>query len=57
MTRNLRHIELTDSRIEVKVKVKVKVKDKDNTCILVKVKRENNNADIGTKRVPQSLFN
>jgi hypothetical protein len=35
------------------------IKDKvaDKSCILVKISTENNNADIGTKRVPQSLFN
>ena len=49
MTRNLKHIELTDSWIKIKVK--------DKTCILVKIGTENNNADIGTKRVSQSLFN
>jgi hypothetical protein len=49
MTRNLKHIELTDSWIKIKVK--------DKTCLLVKIGTENNNADIGTKRVSQSLFN
>ena len=49
MTRNLRHLELTDSWIKEKVA--------DGTCVLVKVDSVNNNSDIGTKRVPQSLFN
>jgi hypothetical protein len=48
-TRNLKHSELTDNWIKIKVK--------DKTCILVKIGTVNNNADIGTKRVSQSLFN
>jgi hypothetical protein len=49
MTRNLKHIDTIDSWVKDKVA--------DKTCILVKISTENNNADIGTKRVPQSLFN
>ena len=49
MTRNLRHIDLTDSWIKEKVA--------DGTCVLVKVDSVNNNSDLGTKRVSQSLFN
>ena len=49
MTKNLRHIDLTDNWIKEKVK--------DGTCIIVKVDSVNNNSDIGTKRVGQSLFN
>ena len=49
MTRNLRHIDLTDSWI--------KEKGTDGTCVLVKVDSVNNKSDIGTKRVSQSLFN
>lgn len=49
MTRNPRHLELTDSWIKEKVA--------DGTCIVVKVDSVNNDSDIGTKHVPQSLFN
>jgi hypothetical protein len=49
MTHNLRHIDLTDSWIKAKVA--------DGTCVLVKVDSVNNNSDLGTKRVSQSLFN
>jgi hypothetical protein len=49
MTRNLRHLKLTDSWTKEKVA--------DGTCILVKVDSVNNNSDIGTRRGPQSLFN
>jgi hypothetical protein len=48
MTRNLRHLELTDSWIIVKFA--------DGMCVLVKVDSVNNKSDIGTKRVSQSLF-
>jgi hypothetical protein len=49
MTRGLRHLDLTESWIKEKVA--------DKTCILLKVESKNNNSDIGTKRVPLSLFN
>jgi hypothetical protein len=49
MTRNLRHLELSENWFKEKVA--------DKTCILVKVESRYNNSDIGTKRVPQSLFN
>ena len=49
MTCCLRHIDLTGSKIKEKVA--------DGTCVLVKVDSVNNNSDIGTKRVSQSLCN
>lgn len=49
MTKGLKHIELSDSWIKTKVA--------DKTCILVKIGTNDNNADIGTKRISQSLFN
>jgi hypothetical protein len=49
MTRNLRHLDLADSWIKSKVA--------DGSCLLIKVDSKNNNSDIGTKRVSQSLFN
>jgi hypothetical protein len=49
MTRNLRHLDLTENWFKEKVA--------DKTCILVKVESRFNNSDIGTKRVPLSLFN
>jgi hypothetical protein len=49
MTRNLKHIETIDGWVKDKVA--------DKSCMLVEISTENNNADIGTKRVPQSLFN
>ena len=48
MTRNLRHLELCTNWIKEKVKEKV--------CVLVKVASADNNSDIGTKRVPISIF-
>ena len=48
MTRNLRHLSLADAYAKEKVK--------DGTCIIVKVASENNNSDIGTKRVTQPIF-
>ena len=48
MTRNLRHLELTENFLEEKYA--------DGTCILIKVASGDNNADIGTKRVPRALF-
>jgi hypothetical protein len=49
MTRNLRHLDLTENWLKEKVA--------DKTCILVKVESRLNNSDIGTKRVAHSLFN
>lgn len=49
MTRNLRHLDLSENWFKEKVA--------DKTCVLVKVESRYNNSDIGTKRVPQSLFN
>ena len=48
LTRNLRHLELTENLL--------KEKYADGTCILVKVASSDNNAGIGTKRVPRALF-
>ena len=48
MTRNLRHLELTENFL--------KEKYADGTCILIKIASGDNNADIGTKRVPRTLF-
>jgi hypothetical protein len=48
MTRNLRHLEITENFL--------KEKYADGTCILIKVASGDNNADIGTKRVPRALF-
>jgi hypothetical protein len=44
ITRNLRHLELTDSSNS-----RIKEKVADGTCIPVKVVSVNNNSDIGTK--------
>jgi hypothetical protein len=49
ITRGLRHLELAHHYL--------KEKTTDGTCIVTKVKSENNNSDIGTKRVPLPLFN
>jgi hypothetical protein len=48
ITRNMRHIEL--------VLHFLKEKTTDGTCIVTKVRTEDNNSDIGTKRVPLPLF-
>jgi hypothetical protein len=48
ITRGMRHFELADHYIKEKVA--------DGTCIIVKIKLEDNNSDIGTKRVPLPLF-
>ena len=48
-TRNLRHLDLSESWLKEKVH--------DKTCVLKKVESRNNNSDIGTKRVPQYVFN
>ena len=49
ITRGLRHLDLGEAYF--------KEKTADKTCIIVKVASEDNNADIGTKRVPLPLFN
>ena len=49
MTRNLRHLDLTENWVKEKVA--------DGTCIIVKVKSCDNNSDIGTKRVSLPIFN
>ena len=49
ITRGLRHLSLAEYYL--------KEKSADGTCIVVKVKSEDNNSDIGTKRVPLPLFN
>lgn len=48
MTRNLRHLSLADTDAKNKVA--------NGTCSIVKVASENNNSDIGTKRVTQPIF-
>jgi hypothetical protein len=48
MTRNLRHLDLAESYIKEKVQ--------DGSCTVIKVKSEDNNSDIGTKRVTQPIF-
>ena len=48
MTRNLRHLSLTEAFAKEKVK--------DGTCIIVKVASADNNSDIGTKRVTLPIF-
>ena len=48
MTRNLRHLSLAQAYAKEKVQ--------DGTCIVVKVASEDNNSDIGTKRVTQPIF-
>ena len=48
-TRNLRHLDLSECWLKEKVH--------DKTCVLKKVESRNNNSDIGTKRVPQYVFN
>jgi hypothetical protein len=48
MTRNLRHLSLAEAYAKEKVQ--------DGTCIVVKVASEDNNSDIGTKRVTQPIF-
>lgn len=48
MTRNLRHLDITETWIKSKVL--------DGTCFLHKVPSADNNSDIGTKRVPLPIF-
>ena len=49
MTRNLRHLDLTENWVKEKVA--------DRTCVVIKVKSCDNNSDIGTKRVTLPIFN
>ena len=49
MTRNLRHLDLTENWVKEKVA--------DGTCVVVKVKSCNSNSDIGAKRVFLPIFN
>jgi hypothetical protein len=49
MTRNLRHLDLTENWVKEKVA--------DGTCVVIKVKSSDNNSDIGTKRVSLPIFN
>ena len=48
-TKNLRHLDLSECWLKEKVA--------DKTCVLRKVESKHNNSDIGTKRVPQYVFN
>jgi hypothetical protein len=48
MTRCLRHLDLAEHYL--------KEKTTDGTCLVIKVASADNNADIGTKRVPVPLF-
>ena len=48
MTRGLRHLDITQNFL--------KEKYADGTCVLVKIESKNNNADIGTKRLPFPIF-
>ena len=48
MTRNFRHLKLNKNFL--------KEKYSDGTCILIKIASGDNNADIGTKRVPRTRF-
>ena len=49
MTRNLRHLDLTENWVKEKVA--------DGTRVVVKVKSCDNKSDIGTKRVSLPIFN
>jgi hypothetical protein len=49
ITRGLRHLDLAEHYL--------KEKTSDGTFLVVKVASADNNADIGTKRVPLKLFN
>ena len=48
MTKNLRHIDLSENYFKDKVA--------DGTCVIVKIPSGENNSDIDTKRVPLPLF-
>jgi hypothetical protein len=49
ITRGLRHLPLAENWLKEKVH--------DKTCIIVKVPTQDNNADIGTKRLDHGTFN
>ena len=48
MTRGLRHLPISENWFKEKVA--------DGTCVIVKIDSAQNNSDIGTKRVPQKVF-
>ena len=48
MTRNLRHLSLTEAYVKEEVQ--------DGTCTVIKVASEDNNSAIGTKRVTLPIF-
>ena len=48
MTRGMRHLDITQNFL--------KEKFADGTCVLKKIDSKNNNADIGTKRLPFPIF-
>ena len=48
MTRNLVHLSLAEAYAKEKVQ--------DGTCTVIKVASEDNNSDIGTKRVTLPIF-
>ena len=48
MTRNLRHLSLAEAHAEEKVQ--------DGTCTVIKMASEDNNSDLGTKRVTIPIF-
>ena len=48
MTRNLRHLDISQNWFKEKANVGV--------CMIVKVDSAQNNSDIGTKHVPQKVF-
>ena len=49
MTRNLRHLDLTENWVKEKVA--------DGTCVVIKLISSDNNSDIDTKRVSLPIFN
>ena len=49
ITRGLRHLPLAENWLKEKVH--------DKTCVVVKVNTQDNNADIGTKRLDHGTFN
>ena len=48
ITRGLRHLPISENWFKEKVA--------DGTCVIVKIDSAQNNSDIGTKRVPQKVF-
>ena len=48
MTRNLRHLDISQNWF--------KEKTNEGVCKIVKIDSAQNNSDIGTKRVPQKVF-